>query len=363
MTEKSAIIRHLRNPAYGLLPMLLFAVLAGLVNTLLALMLALALSLFGMLLIQKQSRLLYEVSVITFSVTILLRLLLKPIVLAKEYMIVELVFVLMLTVLHLSFTKILRTSINLNAKNYLAESSRVAFQTQYALSVHLILLLAYFIFITQYMPVLNVVMIKIIPSAIIVFIILAETIRLKLLREKLTNEEWLPVVTESGNVMGKVAKSVSVEMKNRFLHPVVRVALIHNGKIYLKERPFTRLLNPGLLDYPFEKYMKFDHNIDETVHNAIKKEIGSDDIPLKFLLKYVFENDRTKRLIFLYVSVVDDEEKFAKLHLKNGKLWPQKQITDNIKSKLFSECFELEFEYLKNTVLLAHNVKQVFMPE
>lgn len=140
------------------------------------------------------------------------------------------------------------------------------------------------------------------------------------------------------------------------MHPVVRVALINNGKIYLKKRDATRLLNPGALDYPFEKYMQYNHDIDEAVHNAVRKEIGIEEIPLRFLLKYIFENNDTKRLVFLYVSIIDDDEKFGKLHLRDGKLWTAIQIEDNMGSNIFSECFELEFDYLKNTVLL--NCKQ-----
>jgi hypothetical protein len=182
-------------------------------------------------------------------------------------------------------------------------------------------------------------------------------IRFLFLDKKLRKEEWLPVVTESGEVTGKVAKSVTKEMRNKFMHPVVRVALISNGKIYLKKRDASRLLNPGALDYPFEKYMQYNHDINEAVHNTISKEIGTKDIPLRFLLKYIFENSNTKRLIFLYVSIIDDEEKFNKLQLRDGKLWTEKQIEDNRNSHIFSECFELEFEYLKNTVLLNYKLK------
>lgn len=65
-----------------------------------------------------------------------------------------------------------------------------------------------------------------------------------------------------------------------------------------------------------------------------------------------FENENTKRLIFFYVSIISSEKEFNKLLLKGGKLWTPKQIEDNIGSGVFSESFELEFEYLKNTVLM-----------
>lgn len=67
-------------------------------------------------------------------------------------------------------------------------------------------------------------------------------------------------------------------------------------------------------------------------------------------------------MIFLYVSIIDDEEKFNSLELKDGKLWTEKQIEENRNSNIFSECFELEFEYLKNTVLLNYKLKATETP-
>ena len=185
-------------------------------------------------------------------------------------------------------------------------------------------------------------------------IILLEASRLKVLNKHLKSEEWLPVVSESGNVQGKVAKSVSIILKNKFLHPLVRVALIYDGKLYLKNRDDSRLLDSGKLDYPFEKYMKYKHNLEEAIKNTVKNEIKTDDLPVRFLLKYVFENENTKRLIFLYVSNIASEKEFNDLQLQGGKLWTTNQIEDNIGKDVFSECFELEFEYLKNTVLMIN---------
>ena len=142
-------------------------------------------------------------------------------------------------------------------------------------------------------------------------------------------------------------------MKNKFLHPIVRIALIYDGMLYLKERGTSRLLDPEKLDYPFETYMQYKHNIEEAIENATKGEIKTDKLPVRFILKYVFENESTKRLIFLYVSVISSEIEFDELSLEGGKLWTTNQIEDNIGSGVFSETFELEFDYLKNTVLMS----------
>jgi len=84
---------------------------------------------------------------------------------------------------------------------------------------------------------------------------------------------------------------------------------------------------------------------------------GNVEIPLRFLLKYEFENKDVKRLILLYVSEIEDEALFNSLNLSDGKLWTPSQIDDNMGTDTFSECFELEYEYLKNMVLVGRGVK------
>jgi hypothetical protein len=180
-----------------------------------------------------------------------------------------------------------------------------------------------------------------------------QALRFRLLSKRLQGEEWLPVINECGVVQGRIAKSVSLSMKNKFLHPIVRIALIYDGMLYLKDRDKSRLLNPERLDYPFETYMKYNHNIGEAVKNAVRKEIETETLPVRFILKYVFENSNTKRLIFLYVAVIKSEKDFDDLSLEGGKLWTTNQIEDNIGSSVFSETFEQEFDYLKNTVLMS----------
>lgn len=357
----SGIQKYVRNPSFGLLPLLIFCFIQRANDARAAIIVALTLSLLGSFLVKKYSRLIYEISAIAFGISLLFVYLITPwLDNFHIFILVEIIFVLALTFMRLGCVKILLRLARSDApyvKNYLAESFRVSFQTQYGLSVHLLLILAFFIFDEGWTHHLNLFPIKLITIIILVVIVVFETIRLRILDKKLFKEEWLPVVTEKGDVMGRVAKSVTMDMKNKFMHPVVRVALVYDGKIYLRKRDVSRLLSPGLLDYPFEKYMQYNHEIDEAVHNAVKKECGTDNIPLQFLLKYIFENESTKRLVFLYVSVIENEKTFNQLHLSGGKLWTGTQIEDNMGENIFSECFELEFEYLKNTVLLAHRLK------
>lgn len=350
--------RILRNPAFGLVSMFIFSILVLYIDSRIATGSALLLSVAGSVAIKKYSRLIYDVSIITFAVALLFSFTVFPRLQDfNRFAIVEIIFVISLIIMRLYRGRIVTRVAkgrNIMLKNYLKESFRVAFQAQYGLSIHLLLVLAFYLFDAAEVRFVSGTAMVVVCQIILLVIMIMETARLYILDKKLYQEEWLPVVTEKGDVTGKVAKSISKDLKNKFMHPVVRLALIYKGKIYLQVRDQDRLLNPGKLDYPFEKYMQFNDKVDETLRNSIRKECGGGDIPLRFLLKYTFENEMTKRLIFLYISVIEDEKTFNSLRLQGGKLWTASQIEDNMGTEIFSECFELEYEYLKNTVLLAH---------
>lgn len=353
--------RILKNPAFGLMSMFIFSILVLYADSRIATGIALALSVAGYIAVKKYSRLIYDISIITFIVALLFSFTVFPCLPAfNRFAIVEIIFVISLIIMRLSRGKIVTRVAkgrNLMLKNYLKESFRVAFQTQYGLSIHLLLVLAFYLLDSADVGFVNSTAMVVVCQVILLVIMIMEAARLYILDKKLYQEEWLPVVTEKGDVTGKVAKSITKDLKNRFMHPIVRVALIYKGRIYLQVRDQDRLLNPGKLDYPFEKYMEFNDKVDQTLGDSIRKECGGNDIPLRFLLKYTFENEITKRLIFLYISDIEDEKIFSSLHLEGGKLWTASQIEDNMGTEIFSECFELEYEYLKNTVLLAYQFR------
>ncbi len=358
MYESSSFLKRiLTNPALGLLPYLVFSILIGQINTIAAIAIGFGLSLLPLFFsMRSEIRMLYDVSAWSFLITAIGLMFLVPDLHPQfSFILAEIVFVSSLMIFRLSRKSMIRRlskARQVERKYYLYESFQVVFQTQYALTFHLIVILGFRVFFIIRYPMLDIMLVLNIFQIILAVIIVMQALRFKMLDKRLKEEEWLPVVSEQGDVQGKIAKSVSQNLKNKFLHPLVRVALIHDSKLYLKERKETRLLDPGKLDYPFEKYMQYNHNLEDSIRNMIRQEIKTDQLPVRFLLKYVFENEHTKRLIFLYVSLISSEKEFNELHLHEGKLWTIKQIEDNIGNNIFSECFELEFEYLKNTVLM-----------
>ena len=337
--------------------MLVFSLLISRADIRLSVIIALALSIIGFFIVNRHSRLMYKISILAFTVSLLWSLVtVAEIYYFDKFVVIEIIFVLSLIAVRLTRPRVIHRAAKRNnptARNYLNESFRVAFQTQYGLSIHLMFVLLIHIFRTTDAHLIMIMAGLTMCQIILITIILLEEIRLRILDKKLQSEEWLPIVNEEGSVTGRIAKSITKEMKDKHMHPIVRVAFIYDGKLYLQERKTSFQLDPRKLDYPIEKFVLFKHEINTTVKECVQKIAGDTEIPLRFILKYVFENKSVRRLVFLYVSDIEDEKTFNSLHLSNGKLWTISQIDDNIGTDTFSECFELEYEYLKNTVLLA----------
>ncbi len=361
------IRKYASNPVVGLLPFVVYIIGYWLFDSpILNISIALVFAVIGELLVRffLKSRIFsttFHISIIALLLTLALCFATSRLNLdATTYLLIcEIIIVSLFMLLRVS-----KTYINLHffRQKTLAEKAllndfyQTATVIQYLFVAHLFILLIdrqLRLVCVEYNPSVNIFFVAI-PLTIMVGVVVAQIFNIRRLSLKLRKEEWLPIVTEEGVVNGRIAKSISMTMKNRFLHPIVRVALTSNGKVFLQERKLDNILNPGKFDYPFEKYMLFSHEINLAARNSIRSMMGDTaDVSLRFLLKYVFENDDTKRLIFLFVAEVKDENSITRSDKITGKFWSIKQIEEGFVDEVFSECFELEFEYLKNMVLLS----------
>ena len=107
MGENCNFIKHTRNPAFGLIPMFVFTVLIYFLDISISALLGIALSFAGTVLIKRHSRMLYDISGITFLVSIGLYLLYPSLDVFSKFVITEIVFVTVLIVSRLTRTKVI----------------------------------------------------------------------------------------------------------------------------------------------------------------------------------------------------------------------------------------------------------------
>lgn len=191
-----------------------------------------------------------------------------------------------------------------------------------------------------------------------VAVIVYEQIRLLMVRGRLKKEMWLPVLNDKGSVIGCIAYSVSRLLPKKYYHPIVRIALVHKGMLYLTKRNEYAYVSASMIDYPFYRYVLFRQSIEAAAQEAVeglKTLVGK--IQPRLLIRYTFENERVKHQVSLFVICIQDEQVIEQYkQVQDGKLWSIQQIEENLGKGIFSVYFEREFSYLKNTILLAENL-------
>lgn len=191
-----------------------------------------------------------------------------------------------------------------------------------------------------------------------VAVIVYEQIRLLMVRGRLKKEMWLPVLNDKGSVIGCIAYSVSRLLPKKYYHPIVRIALVHKGMLYLAKRNEYAYVSASMIDYPFYRYVLFRQSIEAAAQQAVeglKTLVGK--IQPRLLIRYTFENERVKHQVSLFVICIQDEQMIEQYkQVQDGKLWSIQQIEENLGKGIFSVYFEREFSYLKNTILLAENL-------
>ncbi|MDR1200764.1 MAG: hypothetical protein LBL58_03905 [Tannerellaceae bacterium] len=191
------------------------------------------------------------------------------------------------------------------------------------------------------------------PAIIGISIIIYGQIRIHMMHDGLQKEVWLPVLNDKGHIVGSMAHSISRLSDKKYYHPIIRIAVMYNGMLYLKKRNKDEYVSPELLDYPLHRYVRSHQNIEDALRETLGVLRNDESIKPRFMIRYTFENDSAKHLVHLYTICIRTEEQLN--YFTEGKWWTPKQIEDNIGTGIFSEHFEKEFPYLQSTVLLAES--------
>ncbi|GHV10497.1 hypothetical protein FACS1894162_4880 [Bacteroidia bacterium] len=221
--------------------------------------------------------------------------------------------------------------------------------TMLLLILHLLIVLLYLLFSTQYpATAMSQTISFYVLFGLFAFFYAYEGVRWKLMQKQVRAEEWLPIVDEEGTVYGKVTLSSSLTNPT-YLHPMIRIALVHNGMLFL--RPQTESLFPlenHRLDQPFERYLRFGEMLEVGIRETLMEYDMPANTPIRFLSRYFHQ--KTNRLVYLYVCYMTDEKELSSLDLSDGKWWTGKQIGENLGTGIFTDYFEKEYATLKETM-------------
>lgn len=368
--DMSKVKKGLDNQAIGILPLLLFMLLDNYFSYLLSFIIGVTFCFVSIFLYQILSKdkvyqfllLPAALTLVLYSVFLCLRL--EPVLFIYSPLITEVLLVVVLA--FLGFTKRstvrkIRTSKHPTYKRTLMRTTLnefyfVAQLIQNLYTLHLFVILVYSILPDTMQSVrMERFLYRELGIVIGVLLIIYEQIRLSLMQGSLKKEMWLPVLNEGGKVIGCIARSVSRSLPKKYYHPIVRIAVIHQGMLYLVKTSKDAFVSPETIDYPFHSYVLFRHSLEGTMRESIGGLSEEKGIVPRFLIRYTFENQKVKHLVSLYVVCLNSDMQMNICKRAGGKLWTARQIEENLGTGVFSEYFEQEFSYLQNTILLAEN--------
>ncbi len=164
--------------------------------------------------------------------------------------------------------------------------------------------------------------------------------------KKLLPEEQLPVVDESGKVIGKAPRSIC-HKGQKLLHPVVHLHVLNkNNGIYLQKRPASKLIQPGKWDTAVGGHIAFGEDVKTALAREAWEEIGLKDFSARIVKEYIWESEIEKELVYLFIT-----NDFQSIHLhseevEEGRFWTLNQIRKNLGQGIFTPNFEHEFKLL-----------------
>lgn len=188
-------------------------------------------------------------------------------------------------------------------------------------------------------------------SLLIVFVIY-ELARINKICKLLELEDFLPIVNKDGIVIGKVARSISFTKSDyKEMHPVVRVHFIYNESVLMFRD--EGLFSDGTWDCALNEHVLYNETMDNTLLRVASSMFGLKDFKPHFLLKHVVDKELEIQYILLYYTTQIESAQLVNPDSGHLKYWPVWQIEENLGKGVFSQAFEIEYEYLKNTVFIA----------
>jgi isopentenyldiphosphate isomerase len=189
---------------------------------------------------------------------------------------------------------------------------------------------------------------------ILVFMAIYEILRVQFIRVKLNKEEWWPIVSKQGKIIGSIQHLTSLNDKKKYRHPVVHVLLIDKSMVLLKKREFNDPESPDLWDSSISNHVKMGETIEKCVERSAEEKYGINNFRFMYLSNYSVEGKNEKQYAFLFVSCLQAEYKLNPATSEQTKWWTQRQIEDNLKDGIFSENFKIEFDLLQRSGLLEN---------
>lgn len=161
-------------------------------------------------------------------------------------------------------------------------------------------------------------------------------------------EEWLPLVDEEGNLIGKETRRMchGGSMK---LHPVVHIHIFNSkGELYLQKRSMTKDIQPGKWDTSVGGHIDYGETIEIAAERECREELGVLGVKPQLLYKYLWQSNVERELVYVYNLIIDDVS-FIKPdgdEVSEGRFWTKFELAANMGKQVFTPNFEFDYQKL-----------------
>jgi len=179
------------------------------------------------------------------------------------------------------------------------------------------------------------------------------TLKVHFLKDYLSEEEYLPILNNAGSAIGYESKAhVYFSKKNtassqKNIHPVIRIFLIFDNKLFLKKYDSSDFYYPGKWDISVSGHLQYGETFESCIGRLLKSNYNIEENDTRHLLKYTYENDYEYQQVFLNYMIVNDTT-VQNANLSNIKLWTVSQILDELDSNIFTDKLKKEINLLKD---------------
>lgn len=199
------------------------------------------------------------------------------------------------------------------------------------------------------------------PGVSLFLLYVYEVIRLEWVRREMRREEWIPITDTQGESIGRIARSETEALADPAagLLPVVRLIAISDGMIYLSHYCKCDLCTGDCYDTPFFSWLTTDKHHKELAQSLIDERFcGVNRLRPHFLLRYIHNENGKDRLVYLYLAHMSEPNMIlCDKDPRVGKWWPVDQIEEQLSGLTFGPYLRSEMPYLRQTVLLAEQLK------
>jgi isopentenyldiphosphate isomerase/intracellular septation protein A len=166
-------------------------------------------------------------------------------------------------------------------------------------------------------------------------------------------EEWLPMVDEQGNILGKALRSYC-HNGSKTLHPVVHLHLLgHYRTIYLQKRAENKLIQPGKWDTAVGGHVAFGETVEKSLKREAMEEIGLQDFEPVPARKYRWDTEIESELVYCFIAYQGKPNPAGSTEISEGRFWKFTEIEQNLGKSVFTPNFEHEYSFLKKSGLLV----------